>query len=83
MMICRLAGRYIILYLVLDGGLQPCRTKACDKTSAISFADNSVIYKAYCHQLREVGSMGNPPEFSHLDHHLIHKNGIGRFRKQF
>jgi hypothetical protein len=29
--------------------------------------------------LLEVNSMVDPPQFSHLGHHLINKNGIGRF----
>src|SRR5688572_13047360 len=37
----------------------------------------------YRRQLRGVDRMVNPPKFSQLGHHLINKNGIGRFRKQF
>ena len=37
----------------------------------------------YLRRLNGADSMVNPPKFSHFGHHLINKNGIGRFRKQF
>jgi hypothetical protein len=37
----------------------------------------------YLRRLNGVDSMVHPPKFSHFGHHLINKNGIGRFRKQF
>ena len=37
----------------------------------------------YLRRSNGVDSMVHPPKFSYFGHHLINKNGIGRFRKQF
>jgi hypothetical protein len=43
----------------------------------------SASLRQYLRRLNGVDSMVNPPKFSHFGHHLINKNGIGQFRKQF
>ena len=42
-----------------------------------------ILYEQYYRQLGRVGSMVNPPEFSHLTHDLINKNRIELFWKPF
>jgi hypothetical protein len=39
--------------------------------------------RQYLRHLSGVNSMVDPPQFSHVGHHLIDKKGIGQFRKQF
>ena len=40
-------------------------------------------YDQYLRHLSGVDRMIDPSKFSHLGHHLINKNGIGHYRKQF
>src|SRR6266568_1007015 len=62
-----------------------CAVKICVKYFDNFSSPQPIAFQSfqYLRHLSGVDHMIDPPKFSHLGHHLINKNGIGHYRKQF